>query len=136
LSKGSLGKLIGIHATAPVFLQRAAVVAILSFVFLTAILIAFYIRQHFGYFLLSAAFLIVYVFTMIGWWMQKRNTVELYENGFIYRKSELLWNDVKSVELDEGSGLSVVKKDGEKIIIPRAIDRLEPLTAIIRKRLR
>lgn len=47
-------------------MQRAVFIAVLSFLFFLAMMIAFYIRQSMLYFLLASAFLIVYIFTMIA----------------------------------------------------------------------
>ncbi len=50
----------------PTQLQRAAFVAVLSFLFFLAMMFAYYIRQSALYFLLATAFLIVYIITMIS----------------------------------------------------------------------
>lgn len=47
-------------------LQRGVFVAVLSFLFFLAMMIAFYIRQSMLFFLLATAFLIVYLVTMIS----------------------------------------------------------------------
>lgn len=135
LKEPSLGKLISVHGTSPVYVQRAAVVATLSFVFFMAMLIAFYIRQHFGYFLLSTAFLIVFIFTMIGWWMQRRNAVQVYTTGITRGKSILIWDQVVSADLTEKFGLVIITKDGDKFTVPRSIDSLNDLTALVQKRI-
>ena len=46
--------------------QRAVLIAVLSFMFFLAMMIAFYVRQSMLYFLLATAFLVVYIFTMIS----------------------------------------------------------------------
>ncbi|MGQ0542759.1 MAG: hypothetical protein ACT4O9_13035 [Blastocatellia bacterium] len=48
-SAKNLGKLIYIHGTSPVFLQRAAIVAGVSFVFFLAMQIVFYTRPQIVY---------------------------------------------------------------------------------------
>jgi len=50
----------------PAQAQRAAFVAVLSFLFFLAMMFAYYIRQSMLYFLLATAFLIVYLVTMIS----------------------------------------------------------------------
>jgi hypothetical protein len=50
----------------PAQLQRAAFVAVLSFLFFLAMMFAYYIRQSALYFLLATAFLLVYIVTMIS----------------------------------------------------------------------
>jgi len=132
----ALGKLISIHGTSPAFLQRAAIVAVLSFVFFLAMLAAFYVRQHIGYFVLSTAFLVVHLFTMIGWWMQKRNAVKLYENGLTYKKTTVLWEDADTVTTDAGVGLTIAKLNKETLVIPSSIDGIGKLAAHVRARLR
>jgi len=44
--------------------QRAAFVAVLSFMFFLAMMFAFYIRQSMLYFLLATGFLVLYLITM------------------------------------------------------------------------
>ena len=78
-----LGKLIAVHSTSPAFLQRAAIVAALSFLFFLVALIFYLVWQSFLYFMLATGFLIVQLFTIIGWWMQKRNAVSIYTNGIV-----------------------------------------------------
>jgi hypothetical protein len=46
----SLGKLQAVYGTSPAYLQRAAMTAIISFVFFLAMLFVFSIRQNIGYF--------------------------------------------------------------------------------------
>ena len=46
--------------------QRAAFIAVLSFLFFLAMMFAYFVRQSLLYFLLATAFLIVYFVTMIS----------------------------------------------------------------------
>ena len=78
-------------------------------------LLVFYIRQQMVYFVLSTAFLVVYAFTMIGWVMQKRNVVSIYENGIAYRKFASTWDEIKSVTVDPEAGITLVKDGGETL---------------------
>src|SRR5687767_10204713 len=103
-TRPTLGKLLDVYPTSPAYLQRAAIIAGLSFVFFLATLVIFYIQQSFVYFILSTAFLIVYIFTLIGWVMQKRNVVSVHENGIVYRKFRARWDEIKSVAADQKSG--------------------------------
>ncbi|MBL8123733.1 MAG: hypothetical protein KIT61_11275 [Pyrinomonadaceae bacterium] len=130
----NLGKLVAIHGTSPVFLQRAAIVAAVSFLFFFAMLIAFYLRQHFGYFLLSTAFLIVFVFTLIGWWLQKRNAVEIFANGLRYNKRELRWQEIKAIESPDRE-LVLIQPDGEKLAISGTIYALDEIEHYIRRQM-
>lgn len=61
------------HPDSPAQLQRAAFVAVLSFLFFLAMMLLFYIRQSFLYFLLATAFLIVYIVMMISLVRLRRN---------------------------------------------------------------
>jgi hypothetical protein len=45
-----LGKLKSVYGISPAYLQRAAIVAIVSFVFFLLMLVAFSLRQNIGYF--------------------------------------------------------------------------------------
>lgn len=50
----------------PTNIQRAAFIAVLSFLFFLAMMLAYYLRGSVLYFLLATAFLIVYIITMIS----------------------------------------------------------------------
>lgn len=130
----NLGRLVAIHGTSPVFLQRAAIVAAVSFLFFFAMLIAFYLRQHFGYFLLSTAFLVVFVFTMIGWWIQKRNSVEIFANGLRYKKLEVRWREIIAIENSDRE-LVLIQPDGEKLVISGTIYALDEIEHYIRRQM-
>lgn len=130
-----LGRLISVHGTSPATLQRAAIVAVLSFFFFMAMLLVFYLRQQIVYFVLSTAFLVVYVFTLIGWVMQKRNLVTIYENGITYRKFISKWDEIQSVRSDTTTGLTIVKTNGEKVTIGKNIADFNEIAVTIRKRL-
>ena len=86
-TKKALGPLVSSHGISPVFLQRAAIIAILSFLFFLITLAFFYLQQDLMYFVLSSAFLVIYIFTMVSWVMQKRNVVSIHENGIARRNS-------------------------------------------------
>jgi hypothetical protein len=128
-----LGRLVSVHSTAPVFLQRAAIVAMVSFTFFLAMLLGFYVRHHFGYFLLATAFLV------LGWWMQKRNILKIYENGISYKKFTIRWDEVAGFheEAGEKSSVSMTLTDQNKrsVTIPSTIDRVEQASALIRSRI-
>ena len=124
---------MAVHRTAPSFIQRAAVIALLSFAFFLAMLIAFLVRQQFGYLILAAAFFVVNVFTLIGFMIQRQNIVSVFQNGLRYRKGETAWAEVVSID-DDDAGISIVKYDGAVIKIPRSIDDLGRLNALIREK--
>jgi len=54
--------------------QRAAFIAVLSFLFFLAMMLAFYIRQSVLYFLLATGFLVVYFVTMVSFVRLRRKT--------------------------------------------------------------
>ncbi len=109
------------HSTSPAYLQRAAIVCVVSFVFFLVTLVVFYIRQQIGYFVLSTGFLVVYVFTLIGWLMQKRNVVAIHENGLKYRKFQAGWDEIESIKAN-AEGLLLTKDKREKTLIPPSIN--------------
>ena len=125
------------HPASAGFLQRGAIVAFLSFVFFLITLAAFYLLGSFVYFLLSTAFLIVYLFTLISWILQKRNAVSVFENGMAYKGTRLLWSDIGSVRADAGS-LTITRDDpaGQKrdeIVIPSGVAAFPELVAAVRR---
>lgn len=112
-------------------MQRAVFIAVLSFLFFMAMMLAFYIRQNIGYFLLSTAFLLVYIATMFSWIRQRRTVVEVYDNGLRFRDSSVFWSDITGVEK---TGVLSLEK-GEKLQLPTALDRSEELFALIQTRI-
>ena len=132
----SLGKLVAVHGVSPAYAQRAAVVAALSFVFFAAMMAAFFGRGQFGYFLLAAGFLVVFLFTVAGWLMLRRNVVKVFDRGIAFgRKTRLQWNDIASVEHRPNSALVISTKTGTAVSIPRSIHALDPLERHIRDRI-
>jgi hypothetical protein len=130
-----LGKLISVHGTSPAFLQRAAIVAVLSFFFFMAMLLVFYIQQQMIYFVLSTAFLIVYIFTLIGWVMQKRNVVSIYARGITYRKFSARWDELQSVKAEPASGITISNTNGESVTIGETTTDLSRIALLIRQNL-
>jgi hypothetical protein len=136
VSKHDLGRVVAVHGTSPIFLQRASIVALVSFVFFLIMLIAFYMRQQFGYFVIASAFLVVYLFTMIGMWMQKRNSVKIYENGIAYKKFRARWNELTSVKADTETGIEIGNANGETVTIGSAVEGLSEIALQIRSHLK
>ncbi|MEJ7849571.1 MAG: hypothetical protein WKF92_15925 [Pyrinomonadaceae bacterium] len=129
----NLGKLESEHAISPVYLQRAAIIAVLSFVFFVAMLIAFYSRRNIGYFMLSSAFLVVYLFTLVSWVMQRRNVVKIFENGIRYKKFESRWDEIKSA-VNKETHIEIQNINKDTAIIPASIQGFERITKVIRKK--
>lgn len=129
-----LGKLIAVHSTSPAFLQRAAIVAALSFLFFLVTLIFYLVWQNFLYFVLASGFLIVQLFTIVGWWMQKRNAVSIYSTGLIYRKRQIAWNEIKGVSRPADGGLVLDPANSDVLTIPASIQGLDRIETFIRER--
>jgi len=131
----NLGKLEAVYGIAPVYLQRALIVIVLSFVFFLIMLIAFSVRQNIGYFVLATAFLIVKLFTLFGWMMQRKKTVVLYQNGLTLGKKVCRFDEIERIGLKETGKIpggekiegEIVTVSGEKIILPGAIDKIRDL---------
>lgn len=124
----NLGKLVSVHVISPAYLQRAVIVTILSFIFFLAMMFAFYVWQNIVYFLLSTAFLIVYIVTMFSWVLMRKNVLKVYENGFSYKNFKAYWHEIKSVELKTNAAkisYEIIKKNGEKVILSEAIDNIK-----------
>jgi hypothetical protein len=146
MSELQLGKLESVHGISPVFMQRAAFVAVLSFVFFIAMLVGFSIRQNVGYFLLATAFLIVQLLTLFGWLVQRRTEFKIYENGFGYKKQICRWDEIDSMAAKMESRLvggekincEIRKTNGERIVLTETIhgvDKImERISAEIEKR--
>lgn len=134
-----LGRLVSAHATAPRHIQRAAIVAGISFVFFLAMIAAFFVRQHFGYFLLASAFLIVQLFTLTGWWLLKGKILKLREHGMVFGNFSGRWNEITGVsELEagrNGHGLRVSATENRAVVIPPTIDGLDRAAHFIRSQL-
>lgn len=130
-----LGKLIAVHPTSPALLQRAAIVAVLSFLFFVLNLIFYRVWQSFAYFILASGFLIVQIFTMIGWWMQRRNAVSIYANGLVYRKREIFWNEIVTVDTLTDGGLKIALTGQDDLMIPASVHGLDRIEAFIRQSL-
>src|SRR5215207_4722939 len=100
----NLGKLVNVYGITPAFLQRAVIVAAFSFIFFLVTLAMFSLWRNFLYFFLSTAFLIVYLATMFGWLMMRKNILKIYENGLTYRKFAARWNEIKALETNSKKG--------------------------------
>ena len=129
-----LGKLISTHPITPASMQRAANVAVVSFLFFLVMLVVFYVRQQIGYFFLSTAFLVVYIFTLIGWVIQRRAAVRVYENGLKYRKFAAEWNEIESVNAGK-SGLRITAGRDRSVIIPPTISSYSSVVSTVKQNL-
>ena len=134
-SENGFGRLVAKHSTAPAFIQRAAIIALLAFVFFLAMLVAFLARQQVGYLVLAAAFFVLNIFTLFGFVVQRQNSVSVFDRGLRFRKKSVGWSEIVSID-DFENGLSIVKTDGTVINIPRSIDGLGRLNSMIREKTR
>jgi hypothetical protein len=128
-----LGRLISVHPIAPIYVQRAVFIAVLSFLFFMGTMLAFYLRQSFLYFLLATGFLIVYLITMFGWFMQRRSVANVYDRGFSFKDRWLAWDEVDSIN-DEGN-IVIIPKTGKPISLPATISEPAALARHIRFRI-
>lgn len=128
----NLGRLVAIHGIAPAYLQRAVFVVVLSFMFFLAMMFAYYVRQSLVYFLLSSAFLIIYILTMISWILQRRSVIEVFENGFRHKNRSISWPEISGVDENGTVGID----GGKPITIPKSITDFEGFIKLIRSRSR
>jgi hypothetical protein len=134
-----LGKLISVHMIAPAFLQRAVIVAVLAFLFFLVTMTMFSMWRNFLYFFLATAFLLVYLATMFGWLMLRKNILKIYENGLTYRKSTVRWSELERVETQTHNGKTtyrIHKAKGEPIVLSDALYELEKAVALIAARIK
>lgn len=131
----NLGRLVSVHGLQPAYLQRAVFVVVLSFLFFLGTMVIFYLQQGFVYFLLSTAFLVIYLVTMTSWILQRRNVVKLYENGIEYRKYSWLWNEIDSISAGEANTVVVSSKSGAKFTISATISGLDQIVRTIKSKL-
>ncbi len=143
MSELQLGKLESVHGISPVFKQRAFIVAVVSFVFFTTMVIAYSVRRSFVFILMGTAFLVVELFTLFGWLGQKNLEFRLFENGFSYKKFVCTWNEIESINVKAESHLIggakinclVRKADGQEIVLTDVIENVEYLVETIDERM-
>jgi hypothetical protein len=124
----NLGRLVAVHPISPAHLQRAVLLAILSFVFFLSMMFAFYLMQSLVFFLLATAFLVIYLVTMYSFITGKKKAVEVFENGVRMGKISSSWSEVSGVNDDGVVDLS----NGKKLEIPRSVHERNALIARIR----
>ena len=129
-NNADLGRLISVHPIAPMYVQRAVFIAILSVMFFAAMMLAFYVRQSFGYFLLATGFLFVYLVTMFSWFTMRKKVVRTFENGFEYRNIRYSWADV--IGVSEQLPLKIDLATGKSLELPSTISEPDILARRIR----
>ena len=128
----SLGKLVSVHPTAPIYMQRAVFIAMLSFIFFLAMMFAFYVLHSLIYFLLSSAFLVIYLVTMFGFLAQRRSVLSIFEHGIIYKKFASRWEDIESVESSKSHTYEIRKASGEIAVLSSALADVDQAAERIR----
>ncbi len=144
MSELHLGKLESVHGISPVFKQRAFILAVVSFVFFTAMVIAYSVRRSFVFILMGTAFLVVELFTLFGWLGQKNAEFKLFENGFSYKKFVCAWDEIESINVKAESQMIggakinclVRKADGQEIVLTEVIEDLESIVKIIDEKIK
>jgi hypothetical protein len=127
-----LGKLVSLHPTSALYLQRATFIAILSFIFFLTMMFAYYVLKSPIYFLLSSAFLLIYVVTMFGLFAQKRNVLKVFEHGFSYKKFASRWDEIESVESPKPHTYQIRKISGETAVLSGSLDQIDLAAAHIK----
>jgi len=125
-----LGRLVAIHPIAPIYIQRAIFIAVLSFLFFLGTMTGFYLRQNVIYFLLATAFLLVYLVTMFSWFTQRKSVVKVYERGIEYKARSLEWSDIASVTSEKP--VLITPKSGKVFELPSTISEPVALARNIR----
>lgn len=120
------------HGTSAAFLQRAAIVILLAFLFFLGTLFLYILWGDRVYLLMAAAFLILHLFTLVGWWMQKRNVVRLYENGIEFRKFRAAWDEIIRVEARVDTGVTITRSGGETVTLGRSVAGIDEIARIIK----
>jgi hypothetical protein len=138
-----LGKLQSVHGLSAIYTQRLIIVAGLALIFFSAMLVAFAVRQWFGYALLAAGFLVVEVFTLLGWFSHRSSEFTIFEEGFIYKDQMSRWEDIESIYTSETTGFfgkkvtsEIRKTNGESIMIPDTIQGFEEVVKMLGKRMK
>ena len=134
-----LGPIVAVHPIAPAYLQRAAFMAVLSFLFFLAMMVGFYIRQSAGYFLLATAFLFVYLITMFSLFWQRQSVVKIYENGIEFKNFFAEWNEIEAADSKPDrrgvSRLELKRSDGVVVTLPDTVVDADGMKANIRRRI-
>jgi hypothetical protein len=132
-STRDLGRLIAVHPVAPIYVQRAVMISLLSFLFFAVMLVAFYIRQSLVYFLLATAFLVVYLITMFGWFIQRKSVVRVFQNGIDYRSKRFTWGEIADITQNEN--VIVTPCAGKPITLPATLAEPAALVRHVKFRL-
>ncbi len=137
-----LGKVQSVHGISAIYSQRMVIVAGLALLFFSAMLVAFAVRQWFGYALLAAGFLVVEILTFVGWYSQRGAEFTIFEKGFTYKDHIYRWEDIESIYTTADGGTfgkkmkcEIRKRDGENISVPDTIQGLEDIIKTIGRKI-
>ena len=125
------GKVIGRFTVSPLFLQRSALIALLSFFFFLAMLVGYSLRGQFGYLILAAAFFVLHIFSLSGVWMLRKKSIGIFENGLEFRRRFIAWSELEAADFPPGSAGALRLKSGETIQLPANIERAQALESYI-----
>ena len=129
-TKKNLGKLVAVHGLSPAHIQRAVFITVLSFIFFLGTMVLYYMRQELLYFLLSSAFLVVYIITLFSWIAQRKTLLEIFEKGIAYRKSSVIWEEIGEIRADG----TIVLKNDKQIAVSSAIHELDRAISFIKSK--
>ena len=139
----NLGKIQSIHGLSSAYSQRVVIIAGLALMFFSAMLIAFAVRQWFGYALLAVGFLVVEILTLIGWLSHRGADLAIYEDGFIYKDHICRWEDIQSIYSTTEPGtfgkrlkFEIQKFGGDIIEVPNTIQDLDGIIKTIGKKMK
>jgi len=125
-----LGDLIGVYGPEPAQIQRAAFTTVLSFLFFLGTMLLYYARQSFLYFLLATAFLTLYIITLVSLVKCRNSMLQIFERGFIYKKTAILWSQIRDVNADG----TVYLREGKAVAISPAVEKVDNALAYIQAR--
>ena len=125
-----LGRLDAVHRVDPAYMQRAVFITLLSFLFFFGTTMVLYYRGGLVYFVLSTAFLIIYLLSLFSIFRLRRAELRVYESGFSFRGRAVFWSSISSI--DDG-GL-VTFTDKKTIVLPRSLSGFGDIVSDLRRR--
>ena len=124
-----LGRLVAVYQTDPAYLQRGFFITLLSFLFFLATSGLLYYRGGLVYFILSTAFLIIYLLSLFSLFRFRRTELRVYELGFSFRGRNVPWPEVSGINPSGEIRLS----DGKTLVIPKSLLNFQALLDKIRR---
>ena len=124
-----LGRLIAVHPIDPAYLQRGIFITVLSFLFFLGTSLVLYYRGGLVYFILSTAFLIVYLISLFSIFRIRRAELRVYEFGFSFRGRSVSWSSVSAIS-PQGE---IIIVDDKAIVLPRSLRNFDSVLADLRQ---